>query len=35
VHVTCLPADPGHRCKSSGLGSESSQERRTFQSVPT
>jgi hypothetical protein len=29
MHVSCLPADPGDRCKSSGLGSESSQERWT------
>jgi hypothetical protein len=26
VHATCLPADPGDRCKSSGLGLNSSQE---------
>jgi hypothetical protein len=35
VHVTCLPADPSDRCKSSRLGLNSSQERRTSQSVPT
>jgi hypothetical protein len=32
VHVTCLPADPSDRCKSSRLGLNSSQERWTTRS---